>query len=67
MTKTFKIDGMSCGHCAMAVKKELSRININSSDVKIGEAKVDFNEALVTVQDVTKAIENAGYKVISVN
>jgi len=67
MTKTFKIDGMSCGHCAMAVKKELSRININSSDVKIGEAKVDFNEALVTVQDITKAIENAGYKVISVN
>jgi len=67
MTKTFEIEGMSCGHCVMAVKKELSKINIINSDVKIGEAKVDFNENLVTVKDITSAIENAGYKVTSVN
>lgn len=67
MTKTFEIEGMSCGHCVMAVKKELSKINIISSDVKIGEAKVDFNENLVTVKDITNAIQNAGYRVISVN
>lgn len=67
MTKIFEIAGMSCGHCVMAVKKELSKINIINSDVKIGEAKVDFNENLVTVEDITNAIRNAGYRVISVN
>lgn len=67
MTKTFKIEGMSCGHCVMAIKKELVKISIENSDVKIGEAVIDFDEKLVTEEDIARAIENAGYKVISVN
>lgn len=67
MTKIFKIEGMSCGHCVMAVKKELVKISLEKSDVKIGEAVVDFNENLVTEKDIADAIEKAGYKVISIN
>ncbi len=62
-TKEIKIEGMSCGHCVMAVKKELSKINLESADVQIGSAVVKFDESNVTLENIEKAIEDAGYKV----
>lgn len=66
MTKTFKIEGMSCGHCVMAVKKELSRIPVEKTDVQIGKAVVEFDEKKISENDVAKAIKNAGYEVSEV-
>ena len=57
------IDGMSCSHCVMAVKKELSKIPVESFDVQIGSAKVNFDESKVNSDQIEKAIEDAGYKV----
>lgn len=59
-----KIQGMSCQHCVMAVKKELSKLNINVKDVRIGSAEVEYDETKVTRNDIDKAIAEAGYKVI---
>ncbi len=64
MQKLFKIEGMSCQHCVMAVKKEISKLNVDNLDVKIGEAKVDFDESKVKPEDIRKAIITAGYNVI---
>lgn len=64
MQKIFKIEGMSCQHCVMAVKKEISKLNVNNFDVKIGEAKVDFDESKVNADEIRKAIVDAGYIVI---
>jgi len=44
MKKEFKIEGMSCNHCVMAVKKSLSKINLIKFEVAIGSAKVEFDE-----------------------
>ena len=33
MKKIFKIEGMSCNHCVMSVKKSLSKLNLN--DLKV--------------------------------
>ena len=45
MTKTtIKIDGMSCQHCVMAVKKEIQKLDVNQLEVKIGEAIVECDE-----------------------
>ena len=63
ITKEFYIDGMSCNHCVMAVKKELSKIPVQSFDVTIGSAKVEFDDNKVKVEDIEKAIEEAGFKV----
>ncbi|MDH7605922.1 MAG: cation transporter [Melioribacter sp.] len=63
ITKEFIIDGMSCHHCVMAVEKELSRLNLESFEVKIGSAKVTFNESNIKEEEIEKAINNAGYKV----
>lgn len=64
MEKVFKIDGMSCQHCVMAVKKEISKLNVESLDVKIGEAKVRFNENNIKPEDIKKSITDAGYIVV---
>ena len=62
-----KIDGMSCGHCVMAVRKELSRLPLKIKDVSIGSAKVEYDEAKVTNDEIRKAVANAGYSVVSFN
>lgn len=64
MEKVFKIEGMTCQHCVMAVKKEISKLNVDKMEVKIGEAKVQFDETKVKPADIKQAIINAGYSVI---
>ena len=65
-TQDFIIEGMSCGHCVMAVRKELSRLdNIKIDDVQIGKATVEFDESKSKENSIIKAIEEAGFKVIS--
>ena len=59
-----KIEGMSCNHCVMAVKKELSKVSLESFDVQIGSASVKFDESKVKVEEIEKAIEEAGYSII---
>ena len=64
MKKEFKIEGMSCNHCVMAVKKSLSKINLIKFEVEIGSAKVEFDEKEIAEEVIIKAIEEAGYQVI---
>jgi copper chaperone len=64
MEKIFKIDGMSCQHCVMAVKKEIQKLDVKNFDVKIGEASVEFDESKVSEENINKAIEIAGYIVV---
>ena len=61
--KFYKIGGMSCNHCVMAVKRELSKLNLTKMDVEIGTAKVNFDETKVNPSEIENAISNAGYKV----
>jgi copper chaperone len=64
-TKEIRIDGMSCGHCEMAVRKELSRLDdVKVKKVKIGEAVVEYDETKVNEQKLFDAIIEAGYQPI---
>lgn len=61
-TYEMKIEGMSCGHCVMAVRKELSKIDsVKIDDVQIGSAKVEYDENKIDTQILIKAVEEAGY------
>jgi len=64
MKKEFIIEGMSCGHCVMAVKKEISKLSINKLNVEIGNAKVDFDESKLSEEKIKQAITDAGYIVV---
>jgi len=38
MEKEFKIEGMSCSHCVIAVEKDLNKLEIKKKKVGIGSA-----------------------------
>ena len=65
MKKEFKIEGMSCHHCVMAVQKSLSKLKLKEYDVKIGSANVEFDEQETNEEMIIKTIDNAGYKVLN--
>ena len=61
---TVKIAGMSCNHCAMAVRKALEAVpGIRNLEVKIGEAKFEGD---VNLDAVKAAIEEEWYEVVEV-
>ena len=63
---TIKVEGMSCQHCVMRVKKAIDALKgIQSSDVQIGTVKVKFDDKAVAKADIERAVTNAGYKVAS--
>jgi Cu+-exporting ATPase len=64
---TLQIGGMHCAGCSSAVEKALSRregivqATVNLSTEK---AYVDYNSALISVEEIKKAVEDAGYEVL---
>jgi Cu2+-exporting ATPase len=66
MTKTMKIEGMMCPHCEAAVKKALEAFS-QVDDTKVsheqGTAVLTLN-ADVSDDELKKAVEDAGYKVL---
>lgn len=63
--REMKIQGMSCQHCVMAVRKELSRLaGVNVKDVRIGSAIVTYDEGSITPEQLKSAVEEAGYTVL---
>ena len=60
----FLIEGMSCQHCIMAVRKELEKLDLNRVVVALGSAAVDYDETRVTRAQIVAAISEAGYTVV---
>jgi copper chaperone len=64
MNKEFKIEGMSCGHCVMAVEKELNKLDIENIKVGIGSVIIEFDPDKVSEEDIKNSIRESGYIVI---
>jgi copper chaperone len=59
-----RIDGRSCQHCVMAVRKALGGVaGVDSSDVEIGSAVVRYDEGKASPKDLEAAVEKAGFSV----
>jgi copper chaperone len=66
MDVTIKIDGMSCQHCVMRVKKALEGLNgIARLNVSVGQADVTFDDTKVLQKDIEDTIIKAGYRIIN--
>jgi len=64
-TKSFKIEGMTCAACAKAVERVTKKLDgVEDSSVNLATEKmnISFDEGKVTVEDIQKAVEKAGYK-----
>ena len=63
------IAGMTCGHCAMSVTKELSKLD-GAAEVKVdpqaGTATLQVSESVAS-EAVAAAVEEAGYTLVSSN
>ena len=66
-TIELKIDGMTCGHCVMSVKKALAKVpGTTVRTVELGTAIVTIDEALAGEQALVEAVSDAGYTVVEV-
>lgn len=66
-TKTLKIQGMTCNHCVMRVAKALkgvSGVQDANVDLAKAEAAVTYDESKVTLETLSTAVVEAGYKVV---
>jgi copper chaperone len=63
MDNSFQVQGMTCGHCEMAVKKANARLDPEAKveiDRSTGKVDVHSNQ---TREDIAHAIAEEGYQV----
>ncbi|MDR0936899.1 MAG: cation transporter [Oscillospiraceae bacterium] len=69
MTETIlKIDGMSCGHCEIAIQdaiRKLPGIKKVQAKRRKAAAKVRYDAAQVTVEQLVSAVSEIGYTVVN--
>lgn len=59
------IEGMTCHHCVMNVRKELTKLpHVKVEDVQIGKARIQYDDAKVRREDLARAVEEAGYTLV---
>jgi len=63
-TVTLSVPGMNCAACPITVKKAISKVEgVSKTDVNLDkrEVVVTFDDVKTSVQELTKATEDAGY------
>lgn len=67
-TKTMKIKGMTCEHCVNNVTNAINKIPGASAKVSLKkkEAVISYDRELSNIE-LRKAVEDAGYKVVSLS
>lgn len=67
VTKTLKIQGMTCNHCVMRVAKALMAVpGVQDAkvDLQKAEAAVTYDDSKVTTDKLSVAVVEAGYKIV---
>lgn len=65
---TLKISGMTCDHCVKTVEKGIkslkgvSRVHV---DLALQKAEVAYSPEAVTLDQIKKAVTEAGYQVVA--
>jgi copper chaperone len=56
------IEGMSCDHCLRAVRGRLERTpGVAVENVEIGSARLSYDPAQTTIDEIEEAIADEGY------
>jgi copper ion binding protein len=61
------VEGMTCNHCKNAVEKAvrgLPGVMTAEVDLAAKSLKVEYDAAQSTINDIKKAVDDAGYKVV---
>lgn len=65
--KTLTVEGMSCNHCKNAVEKAVRGLpGVMAAEVDLAAKglKVEFDAAKSSLDDIKKAVDDAGFKVL---
>ena len=65
--QTYRVSGMTCGHCAQAVTRELDRLpGVREVRVDLASGAVTVaSDATLPVEDVRGAVDEAGYELVT--
>ena len=64
---TFAVEGMTCASCSSAVERATSKMDgVKKSSVNLASEKltIEYDSGIVSVNDIKKAVEDAGYKLV---
>jgi copper chaperone CopZ len=63
--QTIKIEGMSCNHCVMNVKKAISGVNgVTDVDVNLAQGEA-YVKGVFDLHTIESAVHEVGYEVVS--
>jgi copper chaperone len=64
---SYTVTGMTCGHCAGAVREELGRLaGVRGIDVDVATGRVTVtSDAPLSTDEVRAAVDEAGYQLVS--
>ena len=65
VTKTLKIEGMTCASCSNAVERATRKIDgVTEANVNLATEKltISYDPSIVRISDIKGAVEKAGYK-----
>ncbi len=61
-TLLLKIEGMSCSHCVMRIRKALEGCaGVNNAEVDIASASAIVTGEGMTIAELIRSVEDAGY------
>ncbi len=60
-TKLLVIEGMSCQHCVMELKKQLLKLDLIVKNVQIGSAEIEYDSQTVSNSQIQEAVSEAGF------
>jgi copper chaperone CopZ len=62
--RTYVVHGMSCGHCALSVREEVTQVGgVTEIDVDLDSGRLDVTGTGFSDDDVEAAVVRAGYAV----
>ncbi|WP_298838002.1 heavy metal translocating P-type ATPase [Clostridium sp.] len=68
VTKSLKIEGMTCGACAKAIErvtKKLPGVSESSVNSAIEKLKIVYDDSLIKLSDIQNVVDKAGYKLLA--
>ena len=65
-SRTYQVSGMTCNHCALSVKEEVSEVDgVRNVEVDLASGRVEVTGEHYTDDDVRSAVAAAGYEVVA--
>ena len=59
-----KIKNMVCPRCVRVVREDLEKLGVDVFEVKIGSAEISFDAQQITLGDIHKVLQEAGFSIL---